>query len=92
MAWLGRDLELDLGTATCADRTWYQGVMIGETRDLLPDMQVFRRYRIPGWANLRQRGELTIRLDSRIKDDGLQWAAGGVAVVRLASAADGRDW
>ena len=82
LAWLGRNLQVDLGTVRGADRTWYEGIEIGHTLDLLPNFQVFRRYVIPGWANWRGRGALTLRLETRKEGDGIRWANGGVAVVQ----------
>ena len=81
-SWLGRDLQLDLGTVSGADRTWYDGVEIGQTPDLLPNLQLFRRYRIPGWANWRGRGALTVHLATKKEGEGLRWANGGVGLVQ----------
>ena len=82
LAWLGRDLQVDLGTVTGADRTWYEDIEIGHTPDLLPNLQLFRRHVIPGWANWRGRGELTVRLETRVEGHGIRWANGGVGLVQ----------
>jgi hypothetical protein len=83
VAWLGRDLQLDLGTVSGSDRTWYDGIEIGQTADLLPGMAVFRRYHIPAWANWQPRGTLTIHLETRAEGHGIRWSHGGVALVTL---------
>ncbi len=87
-AWLGRDLQLDLGTIDGADETWLGPVRLGgrEERGPLP-LPLFRRYCIPAWA-VGGMHELTMTITNPQADRGVAWAGGGMALLRLAPAED----
>ena len=85
-AWLGRDLQLDLGTVDGADETWLGPVRLGgrEERGPLP-LPLFRRYRIPAWA-VGGMNELTISVTNPQPERGIAWAGGGMPLLRIAPA------
>lgn len=76
LPWLYRDLDIDLGTMPQRDETHYNGVLIGSTPFINPiPLPRNRRYPIPGWLHTPD-GELTIRLETAVKDSGISWAGG----------------
>ena len=80
-AWIGRDLELLLGTVTRADETRAGGVRIGGM-DVL-GLPVSRVYRVPGWL-VGPQVEFTIRVVADKDGDGIRWAGGGTPLLRTA--------
>ncbi len=82
-AWLGRDLELDLGTVARGDDTWLGPVRLGGTCAPLPQsLPRARRYRIPAWA-VSGIDELTVTITSDDANQGIRWPA-GAALLRPA--------
>lgn len=78
-AWIGRDLELLLGTVTRADETYAGGVRIGGI-DVV-GLPVCRVHRVPGWL-VGAHVEFTVRVLADKPGDGIRWAGGGTALLR----------
>ena len=84
VAWLGRDLELDLGTIAGRDETWLGAVHLGGMPELLPSaLPLARRYRVPAWA-VSTPCACTMQIICDQEDAGLHWVCAGSGLVRLA--------
>lgn len=91
----GRDLTLALGTMSDFDKTWVNGVLIGETGpEVANAREVDRRYTIP--ARLTRGGELAIaiRIFDQGEEGGFTGEARSMLVVGTTSAVRlaGRGW
>jgi pimeloyl-ACP methyl ester carboxylesterase len=83
VAWLGRDLTLDLGSIDGADETWCGAARIGghpAPGGSFPPF--FRRYVISGWMTTPEL-ELSVHLTTTTKNGGLILPAGGLPLLRL---------
>jgi alpha/beta superfamily hydrolase len=84
-AWLGRDLDLELGTIDGRDEAWLGAVRLGGMNELQPSpIPLLRRYRVPAWAVTAQ-CELSLLLISDHADAGLHWLCASTGLIRPAS-------
>ena len=60
-SWTGKDLTLSLGPVNDAERTWFNGVMVGQT-DLKGNWRISREYTIPAELVKKGRGVITVRV------------------------------